>query len=96
MPPWGQFTIHPPRINPREFQSDPHTWSQRIREEVGRQYNHPGPETVIVYGAVSAGTPFEIVQVFRWTNGEAGTYWLAIGAMRDGEFTGRRWVLQRP
>jgi len=35
----------------REYRSDPQTWSQRIREEVGRQHNHPGPETVIVYGA---------------------------------------------
>jgi len=42
---------------------------------------------------VPAHTSFEIVQIFRWYNGETDSYWLASAVIRDGQFAGKRILL---
>jgi len=48
---------------------------------------------VAVHGVVPAHTSFEIVQIFRWYNGETDSYWLASAVIRDGQFAGKRILL---
>lgn len=75
----------------QSYQEDPQHVAGRIREVMTASDVRPGKVTVL--GGLAAGISFEITQMYRWTNGENGTFWLAIASVRDGEYKGIRILL---
>ena len=90
-PRW-KFPQFPPTL--QAYHNDPIYWSGRIHEEEKyRQRSHIQSDHVVIYGGLPIGTQLEILEVFRWFNGENGTFWIAYAVILDGEFKGRRLLL---
>lgn len=81
----------PYAVTLNSFEADPQHWSEQISKTIKKASNAYGE--FIVRGGLPAGTTFEITQMYRWNNGENGTFWLAIAAIRDGKFKGNRFTL---